>query len=320
MAQGIIGQRAGNAIIPYDGSRKQTEWITLGTGAGEEDRFENIATFDNVATASSAAYIKFEEDSEGHVRLYFEGHIYSTNPSQVDWEWGIENVSMSSGEPNPQVIGIWYSGNNANSQNVATIFGNNSFKMYGTNTSRTDYWVNFETVVDSIPDWALPYLETTGADNYIQPASSTVPGLVGGSEGVAVAAGNVGEVKTTGAANVALTGSSSWQNVSSLTLEKGIWHIFAGSTALNAAATVWTDDYGICINTDNNNSSGCIIGYDLNSTEPLNDTGNRNTISLNVSHIANITDASDVYYLNHIGYYTGDAPTSRTCMYAVRIG
>jgi len=102
-----------------------------------------------------------------------------------------------------------------------------------------------------------------------QAASSTNPagisglvpaaGLPGRTDGVAVAAGNVGEIVTTGQIGSGVTVSNSWIAIGNLTLQAGVWAMYATTDYVGASGNSYLN---VNLNTSEASASGTTAGVD----------------------------------------------------------
>lgn len=129
--------------------------------------------------------------------------------------------------------------------------------------------------------------------------------------------GAVGDVILNSEQDVTITATATIQNIDSITLPPGTWHVQAGGNVASGVTTVFTDEYDLMLSIVSNASAGTQSGYDYARVEPLS-TASTFTASVRVDKFVQ-SDGTQVVWLNHRANYTGNNPTTRASMWAVKI-
>ena len=129
---------------------------------------------------------------------------------------------------------------------------------------------------------------------------------IGKEDGVAIAAGNIGE-KITAPSTTTAIGAGAWANVNSITLTPGVWMIYANGRMNDIAGPAWGSLITNPIPGGGSFEDGTYVGVSA---------GNHDDGSLHINLYANIS-VSTTYYFHA---FSNSNPTSeRWGMYAVRI-
>lgn len=132
--------------------------------------------------------------------------------------------------------------------------------------------------------------------------------------------GAVGDVILNAQVDKVFTASATVQNIDSITLPPGTWHVFGGGCLLNGAATTYTDEYDLVLSTTSTTiDASSQAGYNYARIYPPTTVATNYALAANVQRIVQ-SDGTTVSYLNHKATYgVSNAPTTRASMWAVKI-
>jgi len=217
MTTGIAGQKGGNAIAPYESGSRMTKTLTHPT-------VQVTGTNLNSVIASFQAYA----DSDNEWWLTFQIYTLWTN-SAGDRTITVAGVAFD--DTQKQIVSFTDVGINSDGGSGRV---ESATQLRGISATATTEWMFGGTVkLASEPTWAAANLETRGADQYIKAGTSETAGLVGGSEGVAVPSGQIGEtivVSRPYASRIGLTDGTNIDVVSMTggnQITSGVWDIYA---------------------------------------------------------------------------------------------
>lgn len=220
MTTAILGQKGGNAVVPHDPNiARRTDWLLFDQASG------NYSVTGTNSWVTSRARILFYSDTNGvwYMRFNISGNV--TSGARTTQTVTINSIlfKVSGRDQNVDV------GTATGTQALKAIAQGNTNNIQITHNSATtvfyeisgDIELNAEPTTYTTDD----NLQKIGADKYIASATSEKAGLIGGSEGIAVASGVVGEViEDTGNTSTNTAGTAFDLNTE-ITLDKGLWLI-----------------------------------------------------------------------------------------------
>jgi len=299
MSTNQLGIRNSNIIVPYTAATKRTKEVALSLSGT------------NYSSTSFASGVAFA-DSAGVWRISL--NINANTSSSSSGTIVISGVSFSGS----QVVA---SLPNGGSSSAYTTNGNGTITWSSTANS-TNILLSETLLLASKPTWADANMEgVLPVDVYIPPASAGIAGLVnnvagntagtpilGKTDGVAVAAGYVGEViEYVGTSSFTMTTPSSGtaQNVTSalISVPKGIWKLEAyGTCQLFCTAHTGWSTMALSISSG---GSDVLAGFaDVVDSGTLRSRG-----FVNMSKILNLTAASTSYQLQIFHVDASGSPT-----------
>lgn len=142
-------------------------------------------------------------------------------------------------------------------------------------------------------------------------APQAIPGK---TDGVAISAGNIGQLLTATLSLVTLTAAATPKNAAVIALPAGVWAVYGTLCVIPAATATGVTNASISLTTDAHDPLSLV--RDISS-----DATNARRMALPIKYVN--TTGQNVYLVFDVGTYTGAAPfTSITNMafYAVRVG
>jgi hypothetical protein len=166
-----------------------------------------------------------------------------------------------------------------------------------------------------------PGIVTTGTQTFAGDKTfngSITPsgGIVGKTDGLAVAAGRVGERVESISGLINLTGNGQYTDLTSITLTAGVWVIHAaGSGALNTGTGMTV--FYIAVGTAAGNTAGGAVQGSTQFDNPPPTSAYNVTITIPGIYV-NIS-ATTTYYLKALASYSGGTPAARGRITGIRI-
>lgn len=259
MVQRSFGQKAGNSIVPYKSKIKQTKTID----------FKSYVTATGW-TVDNCDVILFA-DSNDEWWMTFTGSATkdSGTATTVTFLWAnlvwayeqsitAQPLETSVTYPEAKLANI----NGTNEMNISSlsqfdkVFFSETIKLASEPTTYT----------------TAANLESHGADQHIEEATSENAGLVGGSNGVAVPAGQIGEVIFSGVSAPNCT-NGQFNNIESVSLDTGVWLIIGNATLADAGSCTRIDiaisEYSGNTTTDHTNGDNLVSDSPYSFTNAL---------------------------------------------------
>lgn len=120
----------------------------------------------------------------------------------------------------------------------------------------------------------------------------TIKTSTGATDGVAIAAGLIGEILDSGSIGGAITVSNTAKSIGSLSITAGIWHIICTA---NYSGSAGNTSFAAYFNTTADSASGNVLGKDYGFGQIISASGVGSNITL-VMYL-NLS-ATDTYHLN----------------------
>jgi hypothetical protein len=329
----IIGLRSGNVIVPYTSVTKRTKQVslTITSNVGGNDW--------TTAAAVGLAYA----DSSGSWRLVFniDGTFASTLTSAKILINGVVfSATGSTSQPVSVLVGGTspFTGSGQTTQNSTEILG------FGAATA-TAWRFSGDVALASEPTWAAANMEgVIAADVYIAPASAGTAGLVnnvagnttgtpilGRTDGAAIGAGYVGEIKESIITGASVPTSANRGDVATLALTAGIWEVSSNAVFnRNGAAFSATFLQISIITATGTGNTGEVIGHNcVFQDSAIPTTFNRFPLSIapvravcdgtNITVAGTTTAGTTLRLKCNVSAYSGATPQIDAVFRAVRI-
>ena len=317
-----LGIRNSNTIIPLTATTKETKWLSV------TDPTHITLTGTGITTSAiTRAVVKAYADSLGNWHLRFNMHVVRATGSGARTTATVTFAST---------YAVVFKNTTNFYQTVTAATGNYACMAYAnynagtvtinhTSGDESAYDVFGDVELNAEPTWAAANMEgVVAVDVFIPSAAAGIQGLVdntsgntggtpilGKTDGVAVAAGYVGQIITAPLSNGTLSVSDSVYAVSSINLTVGNWLVYCKAKITPAGTATLYRDVSLTTSTTT-----------MDDTTLVRDSGN-GSISSYIStapYPINISTATTLYLLV-VANFTGTAPVftaSGSQLFAVR--
>jgi hypothetical protein len=224
-----VGKMAGNAIVPYSQATRRTKQV--------EFTLQQYSTDPAPSQTRVVGYAY--ADSDGNWRLVANGRYITTTTARSRVRIRKDTLGDTTFK---NVSGFYQAisceGENTGNPSWGLVFWNDNIIDIRHGTTGVSHNFSMDVELDSEPTWAAANMESvTDASIYIEPASATQAGIVGGgnqvpgdTSGTAIAAGYIGEVLSTSQAtitnaNYTSRGIDTYAQDLSLSITSGSWEI-----------------------------------------------------------------------------------------------